>query len=175
LLRSAIAIAIVVASAAVARAQAAPEAYETASTAHVVIDSEEPGIVVSRAGEHGDWERVGIAPCELALPFGPLVLALSMHNRPPTRVPLTLDLDGDLHVLAHYESRQTLRELGVGVLLGTAALVLIGIAIGAGGFLGGTTDVGIGGLVAAGAIGVVGGSIGIALATLDDVATIEIP
>jgi hypothetical protein len=77
-------------------------------------------------------------------------------------------------LLGHYESRQTLRELGVGIILGTVVGVLIGIAIGAGGFLAHAIDVGIGGLVAGAALGVVGGATGIALATLDDLATLDV-
>jgi hypothetical protein len=78
------------------------------------------------------------------------------------------------HLVGRYESRQTLRELGVGILLGSAVGVLIGIAFAIGGFLASSLEVGVGSLVGASALGIVGGATGIGLATLDDLATIVV-
>lgn len=156
-----------------ASAQDVPEAYAAASYAHVTFEAD-VGVVLSRSDGHGGWEALGISPCDLALPPGAIDLALSHANRPPVRIPIALDLTDGARLVGHYESRQTYRELGVGILFGTIVGVLIGIAIGVGGFVAGSLDVGLGGLIAGASVGVVGGATGIALATLDDIATIEI-
>jgi Mg/Co/Ni transporter MgtE len=83
-------------------------------------------------------------------------------------------VSGAERLFGHYESRQSLREMGVGIVLGTLIAVLIGIAISSGGFLAHELDIGIGALVAAASVGVVGGATGIALATLDDIATLDV-
>lgn len=176
---AALSVALLAMSAAHASAQEAPDAYEAVSSARVHfeavhLEAEGGGIVLSLSDGHGGWTPLGVAPSDLTLPLGPLELALSAHNHPPVRVPIALDARDGARLVARYESRQTLRELGVGIVLGTIVVVLIGIAIGAGGFLARAIDVGIGGLVAGAALGVVGGATGIALATLDDVATIDV-
>lgn len=169
-----LALAFLVASAASARAQDVPEAYAAASPAHVHFESVTPGVALARADGAGAWTPLGAGPCDFTVAPGALVLGLSFGNRAPTRVPLALEVRDGSQLLGRYESRQTLRELGVGVVLGTLALVLVGIAVGINGFVSGTPDVGAGGLVAGGAVGVLGLSTGITLATLDDVATIEL-
>lgn len=155
-------------------AQDVPLAYASVSAAHVHFETDAPGIALSRADGAGAWIPLGVSPCDFTLPSGAIQLALAFENRAPTRVPIALDLEDGTRLLGHYESRQLLRELGVGVVLGTIALVLVGIAIGANGLSSGTPDVGVAGLVAGGAVGVVGLSAGITLATLDDIATIDV-
>jgi len=162
------------ASASTASAQDVPDAYAAASEVHLVFESEPSNLGIARADGHGGWEQLGLAPCEIVLAPGTVDLALSFQNHAPTRVPIALDVADGERLLGHYESRQPLRELGVGIIVGTLIGMLIGIAIGAGGFLSHTIDVGIGGLVAAGCLGLVGGTTGLALATLDDIATIDV-
>jgi hypothetical protein len=166
---------VVIASAAPATAQDVPDSYAALSVVHVHFESATPGVVLSEADGHGGWTELGIAPLDLTLPRGTVTLALAMNNHAPVPIPVAFDFDEGVRLLAHYESRQTLRELGVGIMLGTAVFVLIGIAIAIGGFLAHTVDVGIGGLVGAGCVGLAGGTTGIALATLDDLATIDLP
>ena len=165
---------LALASASIASAQDVPQSYEVASEAHLVFESEPNSLGIARADGEGGWEHLGLSPCEIVLAPGRVQLALSFQNHAPTRIPITLDVRDGEHLLGHYESRQAQRELGVGIIVGTLIGMLIGIAIGAGGFLSHTTDVGIGGLVAAGSLGIVGGATGIALATLDDIATIDV-
>lgn len=151
-----------------------PAAYEAASVVHVHFESEAPGVVLWRADAATGWASLGVGPIDLTLERAPIELALTSENRAPVRIPFTLDLREGARLVGHYDSRQTLRELGVGLVLGTLALVLIGIAVGATGFLAHDVRVGVGGLVAAAAVGVVGEAAGIALATLEDIATIDL-
>ena len=157
-----------------ARAQDVPEAYAVRSDVQVDFDANMPGVVLSRADGEGGWTALGLAPCTLTLPREALELALSFQNHPPVRVPIALEIGDGARLVGRYESRQTLRELGVGVVLGTLVGVLIGLAIGVGALAGGRIDVGVGGLVAAGSLGIVGLATGIGLATLDDLASIAL-
>jgi len=175
------ALALLLLPAAQARAQEAPPSYEAASDVRVHFEAEapdgderRPGLVLSRAVAGGGFTSLCLAPCDLSLPRGPTAFAIGSGNRGPVPVPLAIDLTDDARLVGHYESRQWLRELGVGFLLGSAALALVGIAIGVTGFLANDVTVGAGGLVAAGSVAVVGGATGIALATLDDLATIDL-
>jgi hypothetical protein len=164
---------LVLASASIARAQDVPDAPQS-YTPHVHFEADGTPLVLSTRDADGAWITLGVAPSDLRLAPGPTELALSQRNHAPVRIPILLEpLDG-MRLVGHYESRQTLRELGVGILLGTAVVALIGIAFAIGGFLAGAIDVGIGSLVTAGAVALAGGATGIALATLEDLATIDV-
>jgi hypothetical protein len=166
--------------AAPASAQQIPPAYEAASDvrAHFEAEASEdgsmPALVLSRSDGHDGWRQVGIAPSDVVLPPGPVALALATHGHTPVRIALDIAPTDGARLVGHYESRQWLRELGVGILLGAAALTLVGIAIGASGFLANDPAVGAGGLVAGACVAIVGGATGIALATLDDLATLDV-
>ena len=151
-----------------------PESYAAASSVHVTFESEPSSLGISRRDGTGAWEQIGLSPCDVVLAPGPIDLALTLGNRAPERIPVTIELNGGERLFGHYESRQSLREMGVGIILGTLIGVLIGIAISSGGFLAHELDIGIGALVAAASVGVIGGATGIALATLDDIATLDV-
>lgn len=157
-----------------ASAQSPPEGYVTAWPRHVHLESETAGVVLSIADGQGGWSTLGTAPCEVTLPPGRVDLGLGFHGHGPIAASITVDVPDGARLVAHYESRLLLRELGVGLVLGTIVGVLIGLAIGVGGLASGATDVGIGGLVAAGTVGVVGGATGGALATLEDVVSLDV-
>jgi hypothetical protein len=151
-----------------------PEGYAAASSVHVTFESEPVSLGISRSDGAGGWEQIGLSPCDVVLASGPIDLALTLGNHAPERIPVTIELNGGERLLGHYESRQSQREWGVGIVIGTLIGVLIGIAISSGGFLAHEPAVGIGALVAAASVGVVGGATGIALATLDDIATLDV-
>jgi len=151
-----------------------PQSYQAASSVHVTFESEPTSLGLSRGDGAGGWDQLGLSPCDVVIAPGPIDLALTLGNHAPERIPVTIELSGGERLFGHYESRQSQREMGVGIIIGTLIGVLIGIAISSGGFLAHELDIGIGALVAAASVGVLGGTTGIALATLDDIATLDV-
>ncbi|MFO0684904.1 MAG: hypothetical protein U0234_22795 [Sandaracinus sp.] len=158
--------------AAPAAAQDAESASDERVDASYATDT--PGVVLSWCCEEGLWVAAAPASGALRLPERAIDLGLSLHDHGPVRVAQATRIPRGALLSAHYESRQWMRELGVGIVLGGILAALVGVAIGIGAFVDHTPDTGVAGLAAGLGVGVVGITTGLVLATREDAASLDV-
>lgn len=155
-----------------------PDAYRATPAVLVTFFGADPGLSLhldATPDDPGDaaWIHVCLAPCGAWLPAGELRLALA-QGHDPVPVDARLTIDGNAHLVGHYESRRGWREAGVGILLFSVVAALVGVALGTASVIGHAYDLAAAAFVGGGLVGLAGGATGVVLATGADITSIDV-